>query len=79
MRVKKYIQCIKKKHTNTKYLRRWYYRQFNLQEMIGNDGKFENGNFHLKDVSYTGCLVTTDSDQINTLIDNCHLITWDIN
>lgn len=70
MRVKKYIQCIKNIYEDdiidNSIYRKWY-------------GKFENGNFHLKDVFYTGCLITTDSDQINTLIDNCHLITWDIN
>lgn len=42
-------------------------------------GKFGNGNFHLKDISYTGRPIITDSDKINTLIDYCHLITWDIN
>lgn len=42
-------------------------------------GKFGNGNFHLKDISYTGRPIITDSDKINTLIDYYHLITWDIN
>lgn len=38
-------------------------------------GKFENENFHLKDVS--GRSIIIDSDKIKTLIDNRHLITWD--
>lgn len=66
MLVKKYMQYMQNIYIDyimdNSICRKWY-------------GKFENENFHLKDVS--GRSIIIDSDKIKTLIDNRHLIIWD--
>lgn len=66
MLVKKYMQYMQNIYgdyiMDNSICRKWY-------------GKFENENFHLKDVS--GRSIIIDSDKIKTLIDNRHLIIWD--